>query len=1104
MPRLDHHLVLCDWLWKEFGFSSVTEGMKAVQSALGHTKPGWDGQGVSHYLHAVMGMETPQERRISDEQLEVYDGRIHQHWRSIVIRRQTHEHRDLNLLYFQWLCLVFTEHYLERWGESRQRGSQDFLRSLNEHLAAFNQRQLRALGKDDYIPQEPFSEEELPRLAFWSATGSGKTLLMHLHIKQLLEHLARRGLRKDFGNIILITPNDGLSQQHQAELELSNFYPTRLLQQNQTNLGDVCIIEITKLKETKGQLTVAVDHFGTNNIVLVDEGHRGSGGDEWVDKRRRLCKEGFSIEYSATFGQAIHSLKDAKKLKAMLGEYSKSILFDYSYKFFYADGFGKDFSILNISQERERDADDATRDLYLTGCLLRFFQQCLVYTRDKADLAAYLLEDPLMMFVGGSVTGDGEESDVVEIISFLARFLAAPAISQQRIEKLLLGEDGLVCKAAGKDAPVFGGAFEEICLDFPYNHPKRINKLWDRLLYLVFRSEGGGKLRAILLKGIDEVALRVGDGGKDFGVISVGQASKLFKLLSDKLGEQIETQEQSLGDSLFEQIKKPGSSIRFLIGAKKFTEGWSCWRVSAMGLMNIGKNEGSQIIQLFGRGVRLKGRDFQLKRSSVLRGDHPKAVRELETLHVFGVKADYMESFREYLEEEDVIRLADQEHITLPTVRNLAKVENLKLVVPTKGAPDFKQSEFPPLTLTSNLTIMSDWTPRLQSLGSAGMTLRQSIHTQSTQNAATVPLFIRKLVNREALYQDLLLHKREKAMYNLHIDRTAVDALLDDDNQSWYKLFIPAERLTFGADGLKRRQLWQDIVSDLLTRYCSKYYQRLRDDFLSPYREVRTIKEILADPDLDYQKDCGIDNFLKEYEVVIDRSKETLVKQVLELKEALSTGVIPDFNHGGLRLINFDKHLYQPLLHVVKGSVGIEVSPVLLNEHEKDFVLHLKSYIEHQAEQFVGMEIHLLRNQSRGKGISFFEDGNFYPDFILWLVQGENQKVLFIDPHGLRYDRGFNSSKVKFAATVKDLESRLGDPHLQLESFILAPKTTTFDDLKHWLDFTEEEKTVEGFAKHHVFFMHRDSYMKEMFGEVELLTPSLVAAAQTKHCPEPG
>src|SRR3546814_19182052 len=53
------------------------------------------------------------------------------------------------------------------------------------------------------------------------------------------------------------------------------------------------------------------------------------------------------------------------------------------------------------------------------------------------------------------------------------------------------------------------------------------------------------------------------------------------------------------------------SRLNVLIGSRKFTEGWSSWRVSTMGLLNMGQGEGSQIIQLFGRGVRLKGKGFR-------------------------------------------------------------------------------------------------------------------------------------------------------------------------------------------------------------------------------------------------------------------------------------------------------------------------------------------------------------------------------------------------------------------------------------------------------------------------------------------------------------
>jgi len=84
-----------------------------------------------------------------------------------------------------------------------------------------------------------------------------------------------------------------------------------------------------------------------------------------------------------------------------------------------------------------------------------------------------------------------------------------------------------------------------------------------------------------------------------------------------------------ISQSLFDKIKNPSSTINILIGAKKFIEGWDTWRVSTMGLLNIGTSEGPQIIQLFGRGIRLKGKDMSLQRSYEVTGN--KLLKILET-----------------------------------------------------------------------------------------------------------------------------------------------------------------------------------------------------------------------------------------------------------------------------------------------------------------------------------------------------------------------------------------------------------------------------------------------------------------------------------------
>ena len=111
-------------------------------------------------------------------------------------------------------------------------------------------------------------------------------------------------------------------------------------------------------------------------------------------------------------------------------------------------------------------------------------------------------------------------------------------------------------------------------------------------------------------------------------------------------------EEDALVGSLFDGINEPHTKIEVLIGAKKFIEGWSSWRVSNMGLLNIGRSEGSEIIQIFGRGVRLRGKGASLRRSAALDGNHPDHIGLLETLNIFAVRANYMDQFRNYLKRK--------------------------------------------------------------------------------------------------------------------------------------------------------------------------------------------------------------------------------------------------------------------------------------------------------------------------------------------------------------------------------------------------------------------------------------------------------------------
>ena len=90
----------------------------------------------------------------------------------------------------------------------------------------------------------------------------------------------------------------------------------------------------------------------------------------------------------------------------------------------------------------------------------------------------------------------------------------------------------------------------------------------------------------------------------------------------------------------------------------------------------------------------------------------------------------------------------------------------------------------------------------------------------------------------------------------------------------------------------------------------------------------------------------------------------------------------------------------------------------------------------------------MLRNLSKGKGIGFFEAGNFHPDFIAWQVEGTRQFVSFVDPKGIR-SLALGDPKIQFVDTIKEIEERLGDPNVVLSSFIVS-NTPAFRMEQQW------------------------------------------------------
>ncbi len=360
-----HKLIFNQWLLSLFNAKRFEELAKHLQN---ETLEGLDENNIHHFHHAL----TSQLFNLSElptELLLEYDQNIVRHTQQVNDRRITRGEEPIVWKYFQYLALLFSEIYLDRYF----RDSRALLVELNVQVTTCNANQSEAdqiAAFDESVEAWP----QLNKLAFWMPTGSGKTLLMHVNILQYRHALGRHGRGRELNRILLLTPNEGLSQQHLREFEAAGI-AAELFNKDGPGLFSgqaVEIIEVTRLRDEMGDKTVAIDAFEGNNLVLVDEGHRGaSAGKEgtWMRARNALCEKGFSFEYSATFGQAVKGNQQLTEL------YAKSTLCDYSYRYFYADGFGKDYQILNLDQVTQQ----SHLELYLVACLLSFFQQQRLY-----------------------------------------------------------------------------------------------------------------------------------------------------------------------------------------------------------------------------------------------------------------------------------------------------------------------------------------------------------------------------------------------------------------------------------------------------------------------------------------------------------------------------------------------------------------------------------------------------------------------------------------------------------------------------------------------------------------------------------------------------
>ena len=579
------------------------------------------------------------------------------------------------------------------------------------------------------------------------------------------------------------------------------------------------------------------------------------------------------------------------------------------------------------------------------------------------------------------------------------------------------------------------------------------------MLKVIFNSTGGA-LHLEELKGSDgEIGLKVGESHY-FGVINIGDISKFMKLCESL---QLNVSSSDFNKSLFLNINEPGSDINILIGSRKFTEGWSSWRVSTMGLLNMGKSEGSQVIQLFGRGVRLKGKDISLKRSTYYGKTLEFKYLSAERLNIFGLKANYMEEFRKYLENEGVEN-GEMFDISLPVIQDEKfKKQNQKLkVLRLPNDLNYKSEkldlEYVKKSVITNKVVINLYA-KAQVIGLiAGSEYITTVNIHRFKNEELV------FLNIDKLFLELIKYKNEKYYFNLNISKDAIRTFLADND--WYTLEAPENY--FSIMKFADFERIQETYLILLKKYLDEFYKYYRNDWEKDY--------------LEYQEMTDEDkNFIPEYNVSIEQTSENsdLIQKILGLQTELRANRLPpNLSLGFFKSFNSSKHLYNPVLFKNAQLTTLKITPIELNDGEIKFVEDLEYHFDKNPDEYANMEIFLLRNKSK-VGIGFFEEGGFYPDFIMWILKDDKQYITFIDPKGIRNLNPITDPKLNFSASIKLKEQALGDPNIILNSFIISNTPS-----QQILDLHSNVTKIELENKNVLFQEDKYTYIQMMINKI--------------------
>ncbi|GHQ87220.1 helicase [Helicobacter pylori] len=518
----------------------------------------------------------------------------------------------------------------------------------------FTNKKLNPLLKSHFkVENQRMSFENfINRLAFYMATGSGKTIVI-IKLVELLSVAMGMGLIPK-KNIMFFSANENLIKQFEKEIEKYNRGKDFSKQIDFKNLKKVTHQDFHRApkdsfikqialfyyradlmsdEESKENLLNYKDYWDNGeNYVILDEAHKGNKSES---KRQAifslLSLKGFLFNFSATFTEESDLITSVYNLS--VGEWVKL-------------GYGKESVLLkknNLNAFKDsKDLNDREKEIALLKALL------LLGMQKRYKTEGYF-HDPLMLVFTHSVNVKNSDAEI--FFKTLVRVIENDdgndfiKAKEDLLEEI---KDPEFLFSANKDKDYKLKVFKEGLKSMDFKGLKEE----------VFYANSGHIEVIINPKNNQEIAFKLNTSDKVFCLIKIGDITEWIckKLKSVKVvSKNLSFKEESY----FSQIDR--SSINILVGSRTFETGWDSTRPSVILFLNIGLDDDAKklVKQSFGRGVRIESVKNQRQRLAYLDIDEsikkslkPNAAM-LETLFVIPTNHASLEAILKIQKESE-------------------------------------------------------------------------------------------------------------------------------------------------------------------------------------------------------------------------------------------------------------------------------------------------------------------------------------------------------------------------------------------------------------------------------------------------------------------